>query len=132
MYLSERQIDTTETVTRALGWFSLGLGLVEVVAPQSVGRFLGIEEHTDLIRFYGVREIVSGVGILSQEIPEDTTPWLWARVVGDGMDLTTLKTALNPNNPQRGNAMGAIAAVAGITLIDLLCAQRLSPGHSDS
>src|SRR5690349_11170757 len=32
-----------KTVARGLGWFSIGLGLVEVLAPRTVERFLGIK-----------------------------------------------------------------------------------------
>ena len=46
-----------------------------------------MEERTELIRVYGMREIATGVGILSQD---DPTPWLWGRVGGDVLDLGTL------------------------------------------
>jgi hypothetical protein len=29
-------------LARALGWFSLGLGLVEVVAPRKLGKLIGV------------------------------------------------------------------------------------------
>jgi hypothetical protein len=110
-------------LAQGLGWFSIGLGVAEIVAPEQLARFLGMEEHTQLIRAYGAREIATGIGILTQE---DPTPWIWGRVGGDVLDLGTLALGLNSDNPQRGNVGMAVAAVAGVTALDLVCAQRLS------
>lgn len=109
-------------LAQGLGWFSIGLGLAEVLAPGNLARFLGMEERTNLIRAYGVREIVTGVGILSQD---DPTPWLWGRVGGDVVDLGTLAAGLRGNHPQRGAIGVAIAAVAGVLALDAFCARAL-------
>jgi hypothetical protein len=109
-------------LAQGLGWFSIGLGAAELLAPEHLARFLGMEEHTQLIRAYGAREVATGVGVLSQE---DPTPWLWGRVAGDALDLATLAVGLNRDNPQRGNVGLAIAAVAGVMALDVICAQRL-------
>jgi hypothetical protein len=110
-------------LAQGLGWFSIGLGVAELVAPEQLARFLGMEEHTRLIRAYGAREIATGIGILTQD---DPTPWMWARVGGDVLDLGTLALGVNRDNPQRGNVSMAVAAVAGVTALDIVCAQRLS------
>jgi hypothetical protein len=110
-------------LAQGLGWFSIGLGAAEVMAPQQLARFLGMEEHTQLIRAYGAREIATGIGILSQD---DPTPWMWGRVGGDALDLGTLALGLERDNPQRGNVGLAIAAVAGVMALDLVCASRLA------
>ena len=65
---------TALALAEGLGWFSIGLGLAELAAPHSLARFLGMEGHAGLIRAYGVREVVTGVGILAQD---DPTPWVW-------------------------------------------------------
>lgn len=109
-------------LAQGLGWFSIGLGVAELVAPQRLARFLGMEEQSELIRAYGAREIATGVGILTQD---DPTPWLWARVGGDGLDLGTLALGLSRDNPQRGNVGVAMAAVAGVMALDFLCARSL-------
>ena len=113
---------SVETLAKGLGWFSIGLGVAELVAPERLARFLGMEERTELIRTYGAREILTGVGILSQE---DPTPWIWGRVGGDALDLGTLAMGLGRANPQRGNVGLAIGAVAGVMALDLICAQAL-------
>lgn len=118
-----RNGDGSLALAQGLGWFSIGLGVAELVAPEQLARFLGMEEHTQLIRAYGAREIATGIGILTQE---DPTPWMWGRVGGDVFDLGTLALGLRRDNPQRGNVGMAVAAVAGVTALDIICAQRLS------
>lgn len=113
---------SAHALAQGLGWFSIGLGLAEVLAPGNLARFLGMEERTELIRVYGMRDIATGVGILSQD---DPTPWLWGRLGGDVLDLGTLAAGLKDNNPQRENVGLAIAAVAGVMALDVFCARAL-------
>jgi hypothetical protein len=115
--------DASYAIAQGLGWFSIGLGVTELVAPGQLARFLGMEERTELIRAYGAREIMTGIGILSQQ---DPTPWLWGRVAGDAVDLATLAPGLRADNPSHRNVIAAVAAVAGVTMLDAVCAQRLS------
>jgi hypothetical protein len=118
-----RSSDTALALAQGLGWFSIGLGLAEVIAPRAIAGFLGMERHSGLIRAYGVREIATGVGILASD---DPTPWIWGRVGGDALDVATLVTGLEGDNPRRENVMLALAAVAGATALDVYCAQTLS------
>lgn len=110
-----------------LGWFSLGLGLAQVAAPGDVARFIGVrddDKNRTVMRAVGMREIMSGVGILTQSRPAG---WLWARVGGDMMDLALLSGALNSDDAhERDRLMKAAAAVAGITVLDLMSARQLS------
>lgn len=118
------QADTaTDTLARGLGVFSIALGIAGVVAPRALARALGMKGQEGLIVGYGVREIATGVGILASK---DPTPWIWGRVAGDGLDLATLATALEGPNPNKGNVGIAMAAVAGVTALDVYCAQTLS------
>jgi hypothetical protein len=111
---------------KALGWFSLGLGLVELLAPQRITRALGMEGQEALVRAYGAREISSGVLSLSTE----KTLGLWSRVGGDGIDIATLLTALRDDNPKKQNVTTALAMIAGITLLDVMAAQGTTAIHS--
>jgi hypothetical protein len=113
---------TADTLARGLGWFSIGLGVTEVVAGGRLARWLGMEDHAGLIRGYGVREIGTGIGLLAVG---DPTPWIWGRVGGDALDLGTLAKGLGRDNPRRDNVGIAMAAVAGVTALDIVCAQML-------
>src|SRR5215210_2956828 len=77
-----------QRLANGLGWFSIGLGLAELLAPTAFAKLIGAEgKHTGLIRFMGVREITAGIGILTNRRPAG---WLWARVAGDAMDIACL------------------------------------------
>ncbi len=115
--------DNGQHLARGLGWFSICLGLAEVFAPHAIEKFLGIRHRSLLIRFMGLREIASGIGILSQGRP---APWLWARVGGDAVDLAGLGMALSSPTAHSGNVSAAILAVGGVTALDVCCAQELS------
>ncbi len=114
---------TAEKLARALGWFSIGLGLTEVLATESLSRYFGMEKSAGLVRFFGIQELTAGAGILSQSRP---APWLWARVGGDALDLAALASACNASNPHRKRAGAALAVAAAITMLDIACAQMLS------
>ena len=52
------------------------------------------------------------------------------RMWGDILDLATLAAAYNDDNPKKGNVGLAIAAVAGITIVDALAGQSIRSLHS--
>jgi hypothetical protein len=105
-----------DSLGRALGWFSLGLGILEVLAPRRITRALGVEGNEALVRAYGAREIGSAMLTLSTE----KTTGLWARVAGDGLDVVSLAAAYTSRNPKRENVGLAIAAVVGVAALDLI------------
>lgn len=113
-------------VARGLGVFSIGLGLAEVVAGEELGRWLGMQDKTWLFRALGVREIATGIGVLAETNPK---AGMWARVVGDAIDLTVLGSGYSDENPNRQNVAAAIGAVAGIMWLDIWCARRLNSGR---
>jgi hypothetical protein len=110
-------------LARALGWFSIGLGAVELIAPRAIQRVSGVKS-SPLLRVYGMREIATGAGILGSKQPAG---WMWARVFGDVLDLATLAVPLFGRSPRRRRqALGATLAVTGVTLADVMCATQLS------
>jgi uncharacterized membrane protein len=111
-------------LSRGLGWFSIGLGLAEILAPSLVASISGTRNHRGLTRFYGLRELAAGYGILNQ--PANPGPWLWSRVAGDIVDLATLGAALTDEENDRGKTLFAFASVAGVTALDVLCARHFS------
>jgi hypothetical protein len=118
-------LTSADRLARALGWFSIGLGAVELVAPGRIAGSLGLADKAGLIQAYGARELASAVPTLSV----DKAVGLEARLVGDVLDLATLATALHPRNPKRDNAATATALVLGITLLDLFAYAGVKAAH---
>ncbi|HEX7338056.1 MAG TPA: hypothetical protein VF252_12695, partial [Gemmatimonadales bacterium] len=115
-----------ERLARGLGWFSIGLGLAQITAPRSIARLIGVsdEDETRNTMFaIGLREIASGVGILSRPNP---APFLWSRVGGDIMDLALLGKELGSAAAKRPRVAAVTAAVLGVTLLDLYASQEFS------
>jgi uncharacterized membrane protein len=113
----------------ALGWFSIGLGLAELLVPRRLGRVTGVGEHPVLLPLLGLREIASGVGIL---VSRDQTLPVRSRVVGDVLDLALLGSALvttRGERGERGRIVAATAAVAGVTALDVLCSRQLAANN---
>lgn len=108
-----------------LGWFSIGLGAMKLMAPGALARALGMRGSEMLLQAYGLREIANGVAILASN---DPTPWVWARVGGNGLDLATLASAYRDDNPRKGDVGLAMAAVGAVTALDAACAAALSAG----
>ena len=104
-----------QTLAHGLGWFSIGLGAAILIAPRRVAQAVGVENKHDILQMVGVREIITGIGILSENRP---ARWLWGRVAGDAMDIALLASA--PKLDGRTRAGVAMAAVGGIALVDSL------------
>jgi hypothetical protein len=66
-------------MARALGLFSLGLGVWQLASPRSVAKVVGIDDAPDenLIRAIGLRELGAAAGLLWGSQP---APYLWSRV----------------------------------------------------
>src|SRR5215217_4981035 len=122
----QESLSQEERWANGLGWFSIALGLAEVAAPRGIARLIGVRsDHSTLIRTLGLREIASGLGILGQRTPATA---LWSRVGGDAIDLACLGAAFFSPQAERSRVLTAGAAVAGVTVLDVLCAQQLSRG----
>ena len=120
-HIANRKVNRARKLANALGWFSIGLGLSELLAPRALARASGVADHPGLLRTLGMREIASGIGILSQSRP---TGWLWARVAGDAMDLALLgiAAASSKNRPYR--IAIAAGAVTGVAALDMLSSMQ--------
>jgi uncharacterized membrane protein len=109
-----------------LGWFSIGLGLTELLAPRSLARAIGMPDANDgILRAFGAREVANGLAILAEP---DRAAWLWSRVGGDGIDLSYLAAGLADDNNDSGRVALALASVLGVTALDVICARQLN-GH---
>jgi uncharacterized membrane protein len=109
----------------ALGWFSLGLGVAELLAPGTFARAIGLKGagvSRTVTRAVGLREIASGIGILAERRP---VGWMWSRVAGDVMDLALLGAGFAAWRVRRGRLAVAAAGVLGATAVDAFCAEQL-------
>jgi len=118
-----------EQLAIGLGCFSIGLGLAEVLAPRALAHMTGMADASEAtLRTFGAREIGNGVAILAQP---DRAAWLWARTGGDALDISYLVGALNSDANDKGRVAAALAAVLGVTALDILCARQLSATAQD-
>lgn len=115
----------SEGAAKGLGWFSIALGLTELFGAKKLTKALGMEGQEGLVRTFGARELASGMLCLSV----DEKVGVWSRIGGDGLDIATLVAAYNDDNPKKHNVALALAAVAGVTLLDLATAQALTRRH---
>jgi hypothetical protein len=114
------QQKTARTAARALGWFSVGLGVAQIMAPKSLGRAIGVK-NTTLLRACGARELAAGVGLLTTK---NHAPWLKGRVGGDLLDIAAL--LWQPDSAAtRARRNAALAAVAAVTCVDVACAAAI-------
>ena len=109
-----------QAVTRGLGWFSIALGVAELIAPRAVSRGAGLGDTAGLVRLYGLRELACGIGILASGNPR---PFLWGRVAGDAMDLATLAAAHNGEGKENRLSTRALVNVAAVTALDVYAAK---------
>ena len=101
-----------------LGVFSLALAAAELFAPKRIAKALSSEGHEGLIRAFGAREAIAGVGLVTDQ---GHGLRVWNRVAGDAMDLTALHFARR-RAPDNKAIWGAIAAVAVVTTLDICTA----------
>lgn len=109
----------TRRIANGLGWFSLALGVTELVAAKPLARAFGMSPM--LIRGFGIREILAGVGILARQ---KKGAGVWARIGGDALDVLALGNAMRSSST-RANAAIATALVAPVVALDVLCGKEL-------
>jgi uncharacterized membrane protein len=113
-------------LAQALGWSSVGLGVAEVAVPRAMCRLVGATD-TDASRWVmvgmGMGEMAQGVGVLTRPRP---TAWLWARLVGDVLNLSLLGLVAARNKRNRGRTAIAMANVLALTASDVFKVIRLT------
>ncbi len=115
-----------QDLARALGWFSVGLGVAELLAPRRLEKAIGVRKnHNGLTRSYGLRELTAGIGLLTAN-EKKLSPWVWSRVVGDILSIVSLGTGLATERNNKSKLTFATAAVLGVTVADILCSMQLS------
>src|SRR3954452_20064614 len=111
-----------DKLAKTLGYFSIALGATELLAPRALCRAIGLNGLEPVVRAYGAREVATGVAILASH---DPAPWIWARVAGDMADIATVATGFQQDNAKKDNNVLALAALAAVTVADVVCASAL-------
>ncbi|MGG5889004.1 hypothetical protein ACLF3G_17845 [Falsiroseomonas sp. HC035] len=119
-------LGNADRLARALGWFSIGLGITQMLAPRRLTRALGMRGQENLVRAMGAREVASGVLSLSV----DRGLGMRARLAGDAVDAAVLLAAVRGAGLKRDNVALALAMVGGIALLDFVAMQALEARHS--
>jgi hypothetical protein len=109
-------------LSRGLGWWSVGLGLTELTLSERFCQRLGFRGRMELVRAHGVREVLKGVGLLSQRDPR---PWLWGRLAGDALDLCVMGVTLRRPEVPFGWRLATSLVAVGLTLMDALAVREL-------
>jgi len=124
------QHSADDPTAKSLGWCTLALGAVEVIAPQRVANLAGINLRPSVVRLCGVGKIVGGMALLGSKKP---AKWLWAKVAGDLLDLAVVGSA--PSSSARSaRSLRAVAtsSIVGATVIDTMLAIRNSRKSSST
>lgn len=146
--MARRKAASKDPLSQAFGWLSTGLGTVQALSPARMCSTVGVRPtpgSTALMRAVGMQELAVGTGILAQP---QRAGLLWTRVAGDVAHLTLLGVALQSadrdrriaglipvrrsDGSDRRRVARTVAAVLGVTLLDLAAAVRLSRAEQDN
>jgi len=106
-----------------MGWFSLGLGTLQLLGPDAINRLCGLPVggvRRTTQRTIGVRELLAAGGLLTQS---NRSAWMKARVAGDIADIALLTKSLRSSTHRTRTGLG-IAALVGVTAVDVIGARR--------
>jgi len=119
--------DPDQRLARNLGWFSIGLGATELLAPGFIARISGApdsERSRMVIRAYGGREIAQGIAILAS-MPRPAG-WMWGRVAGDLLDIGSVAVGMFSKDGNVPRGIFAMSSLLAVTAVDHYCADTLS------
>jgi len=106
-----------------LGWFSVALGAVELVASAKLTRAIGVMPSaatSGMVRAMGLRKVASGSRILSYPRSKESVS---TRLGDDAADLALLSLALlRTKRPLR--TLLATAAVIGVAALGMLLLEK--------
>lgn len=111
-------------VAQGLGWFSIALGVSQMVAPRALERLIGVT-HGDgtAMRILGAREIVTGIGLLGAR---RSAWWTAARLAGDAIDLALLALEMTKEENDRTRLAVTAANVLGVAALDAWATKTLA------
>ena len=93
-----------------VGWASVGFGIGMLLAPSRAARLFGADGRVGLIRYLALRDLVVGLGALTQP---DLRPWVRARALSDSTDALIFGLGLITGRFHCGRALFSLCAAAG-------------------
>lgn len=127
----KKQFLSSRKLALGIGCYSIAVAVLELLSPKTVNQTVGLNDdtkHRNLVRIRGLRELISGVGIVAAQKP---AAFLWSRVAGDLLDFVLVGKSLTSSHNQRQKLMIATAVFSGVALIDVLgsLSQHKSGSH---
>jgi len=121
-------------LARFLGWFSIGLGTMQVAAPAAVCKLIGASgegRSKTVMRLMGARELGHGTAILTSARP---TAGVASRIAGDALDVAMLGLVAAQNPGRRARTAFGLVNVLPIVVADVMetkhLARKRGPKHS--
>ena len=111
-----------KTISIGFGLASIGIAALELLAPRSFARLTGIAGQEKAVEFMGIRELGTGIALLS---PMRPSPWMMARAAGDLFDAAIFASAMGASNSRRNAARVMFAASLGGFCVDAFFATRV-------
>ena len=105
---------------QAVGWLSIGLGSLAVLAPSRTAGLFGVRSIDNavplLVRMVGVRNALAGLRTLQAE-DDDLRRALSAGLVLGAVDATAVVLAARRGAMTKGSALGALLVLGGIAVL---------------
>ncbi|NMO20530.1 hypothetical protein HPC49_28240 [Pyxidicoccus fallax] len=102
---------------RGVAWLKVGLGLTELAFPRTARRMLGLSPRFGALSFACAgAKLATSLGLLTGA---DRRRWLWARSVGDVIDVAFLGSALQRRTRDFRWQLASTLAALGMAAIDL-------------
>lgn len=102
---------------------STGFGALQVLAPRTIGRTIGMSYPLWVIRLIGLRDLALGLAMLARPA---SPRWLWTRVGNDLFDCGIIAGAAFLKGVRRRRLAGFAAVAGGIVALDMAAARRCS------
>jgi hypothetical protein len=109
-------------LARGIGWLSIGVGFLLVLAPERGTGGFGMGERKRLGLFLGAKDLVIGAGLLRSG---NVRPWLLARALSDAQDAALLVGGIASGAFPRRKASLGLAVATGLCASSLALARRL-------
>src|SRR5690349_13122050 len=101
-------------IAAGLGWFSVGMGVAEIVAPGAVSKLIGVKRKSSDTRWRGVRKLAAGIGLM--QAPQSGMGLL-TRAGANVLELSRMRSRSRRRGSNSGRAAIGLAALAGVAAI---------------